>query len=77
MIKMGQITSVSLSNYRAYCGGFVPPIATLSTELSSTKQKSSNNETKLPNNNDTYPQKDNKDILISHDQTTYTWLPHL
>lgn len=71
---MGQTTSVSLSNYRAYCGGFVPPITTSSTELS-TKQKSSNIKTILPNNN--IPQKDNKDILISHDQSTYTWLPHL
>ena len=69
---MGQTTSVSLSNYRASCGGFVPPIATLSTELSSTKQKSSNNET-----NSTTLQKGNKDTLISHDQTTYTWLPYL
>jgi len=74
---MGQTTSVSLSNYRASCGGFVPPIATLSTELSSTKQKSSNNETKLPKNNSTTLQKGNKDTLISHDQTTYTWLPYL
>jgi hypothetical protein len=66
---MGQIASVSLSNYRAYCGGFVPPITTSSTELS-TKQNSSNYKTKLPS-------KVNKDILISHDRTTYTWFPQI